>query len=58
MVDGELDEPKIIDAFTQDDESRDTVEKMLNICKAVESESECERAFKIYECFTENAKNK
>lgn len=57
MVDGVLDEAKIIDAFTQQDQSddsRDKIENMLNICKAVESENECERAFKIYECYTNN----
>lgn len=53
MVDGELDETRIIDALTKD-EARDDVEKMLNICKAIESENECERAFKIYECYTKN----
>lgn len=56
MVDGELDEQRIIDALTQDEsKARDEVEKMLNICKAIDSsENECERAFKIYECYTKN----
>jgi hypothetical protein len=52
LSDGEINETRIIETLVNDDDY-EKIESIVKTCKEnnVNTEDECEQAFKIYECY-------
>lgn len=53
MENGELNKDEIMRKFSAIEE-KEKIESIYNACKDIKGESDCETAYKIYECYLKN----
>lgn len=53
MANGELNKDELMRKFSAI-EKEEKIEAIYNICKNIRGDSDCETAFKVYECYLNN----